>query len=93
MAETEAEIQESDEINSRVMDPLRLINEATKTFRLSQLRMSAKLLPLVRMQTKLRPLVFHNPLQLSLMFGTLLLFLVLLRSSSSTFLSLFIGSF
>ena len=74
VGETEAEIQESDEINSRVMDPLRLINEATKTFRLSQLRMSAKLLALVRMQTKLRPLVFHNRLQLSVMFGTLLLF-------------------
>ena len=40
VGETEAEIQESDEINSRVMDPLRLIKEAGKTFRLSQLRMS-----------------------------------------------------
>ena len=29
MDEIEAEIQESDEINSRVMDLLRLINEAT----------------------------------------------------------------
>ena len=51
----EAEILESDEINSRVMDFLRLINEATspkmiaaQEFRLFQLRsMSAKLHPLV----------------------------------------------
>ena len=67
----EAEILESDEINSRVMDHLRLINEATspkmiatQEFRLFQLRsMSAKLHPLVRTQSKLRPLVFNSRLQ------------------------------
>ena len=61
----EAEILESDEINSRVMDLLRLINEATsfkmiptQEFRPFQLRsMSAKLHLLVRTQSKLRPLV------------------------------------
>ena len=67
----EAEILESDEINSLVVDLLRLINEATspkmiatQEFRLFQLRsMSAKLHPLVRTQTKLRPLVFNSRLQ------------------------------
>ena len=67
----EAEILESDEINSRIMDHLRLINEgtspkmiATQEFRLFQLRsMSAKLHPLVRTQSKLRPLVFNSRLQ------------------------------
>ena len=64
----EAEILESDEINSRVMDLLRLINEgtspkiiATQENRLFQLRsMSAKLHPLERTQTRLRPLVFSS---------------------------------
>ena len=69
----EAEILESDEINSRVIDLLRLINEATspkgwmatQEYRLFQLRlMSAKLHPLVRTQTKLRPLIFNNRLHL-----------------------------
>ena len=68
----EAEILESDEINSRVMDLLRLIKEATspkiiatQEFRLFQLRsMSAKLHPLVRTQTKFRPLAFNSRLHL-----------------------------
>ena len=67
----EAETLESDELNSRVMDFLRLINEATspkmiatQEFRLFQLpSMSAKLHPLVRTQTKLRSLVFNSRLQ------------------------------
>ena len=62
--EIEAEIQESDEINSRVMDLLRLINEATTPKDNNVVRMSGKLHLLLRMQTKLRPLVFNNQLQL-----------------------------
>jgi len=57
--EIEAEVEESDEMNSRIKRRL-VPRITTQEFRLSQLRMSTKLLPLVRMQTKLQPLVFNN---------------------------------
>lgn len=71
MDEIEAEIQESDGINSRVIDLLRLINEATTSkdnnsgiSTVPTTIMSAKLHPLVRAQTKMGPLVFNNRLHL-----------------------------
>ena len=94
VGETEAEIQDSDEINSRVMDPLRLINE------LSDLDISTVPTTNVSETTssgshanETAPSGFSQSTTTISYFWYITSVLVLLRSSSSTLVSLFIGSF